>query len=216
MQAALSEFQNKKLEIEAYLNFVVGLEKGLVKIEPTPQDIMELTKTLKASVYLLLYNLVESTMRNVLDEFFAELSQKNVEINDCSEKLQLQVLKLWKKSSPEKLAPVTDVASQMIENAFKRAGESFSGNLDSREIRRVSDLYGIDNSLTGGRTDFLLAVKNNRNDLAHGIKSFSEVGRDTTHSDIEEAYRQVDFVLTTTIASFKNHLDTALYLSTTP
>ena len=57
-----------------------------------------------------------------------------------------------------------------------------SGNVDARKIRDLADEYGFTHPAADGSD--LLVVKTNRNDLAHGSKSFADVGRDYTITDI--------------------------------
>ena len=65
----------------------------------------------------------------------------------------------------------------------------FSGNVDSRKIKDIADLYGFSYETDPLKTqngNDLLRIKNNRNDLAHGFKSFEEVGRSTNTEELLE------------------------------
>jgi hypothetical protein len=65
----------------------------------------------------------------------------------------------------------------------------FSGNIDAREIRETAKSYGFSDKTDGMKTqngNDLLKIKTNRNDLAHGDKSFSDVGKDAS---AEELYK---------------------------
>jgi HEPN superfamily protein len=65
-----------------------------------------------------------------------------------------------------------------------RKEELASGNVDARLIREIAKLYGF--SVPSMKSDELLTVKTNRNDLAHGQKSFAEVGRDFDVARLEQ------------------------------
>ena len=62
-----------------------------------------------------------------------------------------------------------------------RVCASFSGNVDARRLREIAAIYGFstdsNRSLTHDGAE-LLTIKNIRNDLAHGLKTYEEVGRD--------------------------------------
>jgi len=67
--------------------------------------------------------------------------------------------------------------------------DHFSGNVDARRVREIGALYGFstdtDKSRTRAGAD-LLTIKNVRNDLAHGQKTYDEVGRDYTFKELLE------------------------------
>lgn len=56
-------------------------------------------------------------------------------------------------------------------------------------------------------------VKDNRNDLAHGNKSFSEIGKDTTPDKLEEARKQTAAILILTIRNVTAYLNEKRYLA---
>ncbi|WP_297968373.1 MAE_28990/MAE_18760 family HEPN-like nuclease [uncultured Anaerovibrio sp.] len=62
----------------------------------------------------------------------------------------------------------------------------FSGNLDARAIRDILERWGIYKDFHMQGEEKLLVVKNHRNTLAHGDRSFKEIGRDYTISDLKE------------------------------
>jgi hypothetical protein len=86
MQTVLVDFNMRAQEVDEYFLFLERLIKeeiklavlennGIQKIKSVNSD---LAKTLKANGYLLLYNLVESTMRNAIEAIFDELSSNSV------------------------------------------------------------------------------------------------------------------------------------------
>ena len=80
MQTVLLDFHTRVQEVNQYFEFLNGLiekttklevlgdngEKKIIVIDP------DIAKTLKANAFLLLYNLVESTMRNAIEAIFDE------------------------------------------------------------------------------------------------------------------------------------------------
>ncbi len=62
----------------------------------------------------------------------------------------------------------------------------FSGNVDAREIRKLSTSYGFSTTTPPETRDGidLLSIKTNRNNLAHGFESFNDVGKETTAENL--------------------------------
>ncbi len=168
-------------------------------------------KTLKATCYLLLYNLVESTMRNAVEAIFDELKVKRISFDDCRNELRHEILKNFKRRDPDKLLPrLISLAKDVIHETFERT-EHFAGNLDARSIRETAKRFGF--VPPTGRHNMLQSVKDNRNDLAHGVKSFAEVGRNATTSDLEVARLQTVEILSQTLANIRGYLHQQEYLS---
>ncbi|MHC5820466.1 MAG: MAE_28990/MAE_18760 family HEPN-like nuclease, partial [Nostoc sp.] len=86
MQTVLLDFNTRVQEVNKYFWFLEELitentklavleDSGDQKVKPIDP---ELAKTLKANGFLLLYNLVESTMRNAIEAIFDELSSNRI------------------------------------------------------------------------------------------------------------------------------------------
>lgn len=211
---ASSDFTVRCSEVQRYLDFVRDLEAGNSKLDPTPPDLVELLKTLKAASYLLMYNLVESTARNAFDDLFDTLKQDGIKFDECREELQMEILKRWQKLNPEKLGPLTELASDIVVHAFRDA-KLFEGNVDTRRLRHASKCFGVELHFKV-QPDLVLAVKDKRNNLAHGVMSFSEIGRDATYKDLEDTFADVKAMLTETLDRFEEHITNQRYLKSAP
>src|SRR5437016_774035 len=105
MNSVFTDFQTRAREVEGYFRFVLRLAAEDVQLrhrandDPvyTAAEHEELLKTLKAACYLLLYNLVESTMRNAVEAIFDELQTRGVHFDSCREELRREILKNFKK-----------------------------------------------------------------------------------------------------------------------
>ncbi len=118
---------------------------------------------------------MESTATNALSEIFAALSQENVPFDDCRVEIRQVILKnLKRRNTDEVVKKLSDIALDIAYETFRKK-ELFSGNVDARKIRAKAVAYGFEEPTAP--SDQLLTVKRSRNDLAHGVKSFSEVGR---------------------------------------
>jgi len=87
--------------------------------------------------------------------------------------------------------------------------------VDAKAIRELGECYGFSCATNAKFTrdgSDLLTIKRNRNDLAHGRKSFEVVGRDYTLQDLllltRRSMRYMDGVL----SNIGNYLDEQLYL----
>ena len=219
MNSAFLDFQTRSREVEAYFQFVLRLaatDSPPRSSDPeltraVMQDHDELLKTFKATCYLLLYNLVESTMRNAIEAIFDELKSKGVQFDECREELRREILKNFKKRDMEKLLPkLLSLARDVVHETFE-GSETFAGNLDARAIRRTAKRFGFEAPI-GSEFAMLQTVKDARNDLAHGVKSFDEVGRNASPSDLEEARLQTVDILTKTLGNIRDYLLNQQYL----
>jgi hypothetical protein len=220
MQSVKADFRERASEVRRYFHFVAATASGSSEISIVKHDQNtlgigekdELLKTLKASCYLLLYNLVESTMRNVVEAIFDEFRAENVRFDDCREEIKRLVLVNFRARNPDKLlAKLTDIACHVVTETFE-AKEMFAGNIDAKEIRDTAERFGfIPPSKNTGW--MMRTVKDNRNDLAHGNKSFSEIGKDVTPDRLEEARKQTFVILFLTIRNVSAYLSRKRYLA---
>jgi len=222
MNSVFADFQTRSNEVEGYFRFVLRLAGAEVALRETrsngpvysTHEHEELLKTLKATCYLLLYNLVESTMRNAVEAIFDELRTEGANFDQCREELRREILKNFKRRDVEKLLPkLLTLARDVVFETFERS-EMFSGNLDARSIRMTAKRFGFAEP-AGNKFWMLQTVKDVRNDLAHGVKSFAEVGRSASPSDLEEARSQTVGILAETLQNISDYVQKREYLIVT-
>jgi hypothetical protein len=218
MQLVSQEFQERVAEIDTYLNFLrtvgdgsthlVRASDNLPAYTANSQD--DLLRTLKASALLMLYNLMESSVKNAVEAIFDELEKEMVPFDSCREEIRLVVLGNMKQHAPQKLLPHLNIlATDVVTKTFRKA-EVVAGNIDAREIKKVALQYGF--LKPRGRGERLLSVKTHRNDLAHGNKSFSEVGRSFSVEDILQIKQEVVEYLGEMLENVTSYLDSKSYL----
>lgn len=221
MNSVRLDFETRSREVEGYFQFVLRLAKQEVALRATQseesafsaQEHEELLKTFKATCYLLLYNLVESTMRNAIEAIFEELKSSGVGFDECREELRREILRNFKKRDMERLLPrLLSLARDVIHETFE-GSESFSGNLDARTIRQTAKKFGFA-APAGSEFQLLQTVKDLRNDLAHGVKSFAEVGRNASPTDLEKARTETVDILSKTLQNISSYLENRHYLQT--
>jgi hypothetical protein len=218
VQLVIEEFRERVAEIKAYLAFVAGVDKGTTLLKRaddagdacSPIQQADLLRTFKASALLMLYNLMESAVTNAVEAIFDELETEAISFDVCREEIRLVVLGNLRQHQPRKLvAELNALATDIVSKTFRK-DEIVSGNVDAREIREVARQYGFQEPTSRG--DRLLTVKTHRNDLAHGSKSFAEVGRSFSVSDIQEIERDVVAYLTEMLNNVSEYLATKGYL----
>ncbi len=219
MNSAFVDFQTRSKEVEGYFRFVLRLAGEEVALRTangggaafSAHEHEELLKTFKATCYLLLYNLVESTMRNAVEAMFDELRTKGASFDNCREELRREILKNFKKRETERLLPkLLTLARDVVFETFERS-EICSGNLDARAIRSTAKRFGFAEPV-GNKFWLLQTVKDVRNDLAHGVKSFADVGRNASPSDLEAARTQTVQILRETLQNISDYLQKQDYL----
>ena len=218
-------FQERSEEVSKYFIFLQNLEQGKIKlVEEIPGNNKAqerdkvLENTLKASAYLLLYNLIESTMKNAIEAIFDELQNQGVSFDDIRPELKKIILVNLKRRNPDKiLDEIQDISLDIVKVGFNRE-ELFAGNIDSKLIRETAKKYGFysptdDKKITNGEDLYL--VKNNRNDLAHGSKSFTEVGKEKGADELIKIKNQVVEYLEGILKKVETYIDKQEYLDLT-
>ena len=209
MSQLLQSFEERTRELSAYFKFIELIEKESAEILLSKKQTRKVRKVdnkilriLKANVFLLLYNLVEASIR----EGFVSV-YKAMEIDGCSVKqLTPSLRKRWIDAAFIQISAASanqdtyrNIARELVEGiaddvkaTLDVADLKFGGNLDAAKIRKVCEAHGVSHKTTrctqGGEK--LLVVKNMRNILAHGDLSFVECGRDYSVADLEKIKKQ--------------------------
>ena len=218
------DFDERVHEVSKYFFLIKNLEQGSIKLSmgnlnhPKVKNIdAELDKTLKATGFLLLYNLVESTIRNAIEAVFDDLVNQNVSFDDLREEVKKIVIKNFKKnkSSSNLLNAINNIALDIISSSFDK-GKLFSGNIDSKKIKATAEEYGFSYKTNARKTqngNDLLKIKTNRNDLAHGFKSFEEIGRNATADELLQIKKRVVCYLREILQNVEDYILKQEYLA---
>lgn len=204
MQTVIDDFNQRKIEVNKYFDFIEKIESDYRLLNsmqaglPTYRVDDEHLKIFKANGFLILYNLIESTILNSVVSIFDEIKvkqigNKRVSYTDVTE----QIKKYWLKSKynhGERIKKDTVVnqfyalcedITTNISLELEKDSIEFNGNLTAYQIRDIATSLGITltdihykNHLHG---QALRDIKKHRNDLAHGVKSFSAIGKDVTY-----------------------------------
>ena len=220
-------FNELSEEVSKYFIFLQDLEQGKVKLIKEIQGNnkankidVELENTLKGSAYLLLYNLIESTMKNAIEAIFQELQEKDVSFDKIRPELKKIILVNLKRRNPDKiLEKIQDISLDIVSIGFNKE-ELFTGNIDSKLIRETAKKYGFDSQTddkkrTNDKNSYLRLIKNNRNDLAHGNKPFGDVGKSKTADELIEIKKTIVEYLKGILENIETYIDNEEYLDST-
>lgn len=208
MEAVKKAFEARAEETQQYIKVLERLDSEYVvlfdKRTKRQKRVFEndSRKVMKATVFLLLYNLVESSVRSAFEELYEAIHREGSPAMD----LRLEFQKIWirqkyrsfDKNSATNLKFI-EITEELIADfsartacKFRTDKMSVSGNLDQNAIKKICKEHGIDarvhrSALNGAE---LATVKNNRNHLAHGNVSFIDCGEQYTVSDLTRIMRQ--------------------------
>ncbi len=169
-------------------------------------------KTLKASCFLLLYNLVESTLTSAIESIHEEIEQNGFGFDECRDELREELHRLLCKRTWEKVkGSIVSINRDIVHRTFLKK-EVFSGNLDPRLFRKHAKRYGFRPPVPKKIHDKIRELKDRRNDLAHGVFSFEEIGRDIAVQELELYLKSVESYLINAMEHIADYLDNKSYL----
>lgn len=223
--------KRRSIEVNAYIAFLQAALERNAAVQapslpaPSPLDI-ELTHTLKANTYLLLYNVVEATMTQLLVDIHNCIKLSGAGLDELVPQLYLHILERFRQNQnnlTEGSIPAP-VASSMISHwlidydkrANRNANYLLAGNVDSQRIREIGHKYGFASQAQGADAHLahhsLLTTKSRRNELAHGERSFTDCGRDVVYSTLQSDATELLSCLGRVVAHVDNYLRLQLFL----
>lgn len=215
MQNVKRELTDRINEVNVfYLLLENIMEKEAMLLFPNDSNRKErfdigLTATLKSNLILLMYNFIESTITNCLVTIHRVICDDNCKYKDLSEQIQQLFTEYYYKNlksnklSDQNLAlhlrtmintwAYDDTVKLTYEEYTKyKTGNTFSGNLDSEEIRKIADKYGVDFTL---KCSEIRTIRDKRNKLAHGELSFIDCCNQDTLSYLKVLKdNSIDFI----------------------
>ena len=204
-------FEERKGEVEQFFSFLEKIEQ-----EPSYSSDMAI---LKSQATLMLYNLIEGSVNRGIEYIFDTVADGNLKHNQLSSNIRVIWFRYFNLHSDnngqtkESLIEVDKFINNMVEiniEQFRKFNKSYfsSGTLDSDAIKKVLKKFSI-------KCDFseyqLQVIKNNRNFLAHGEKSFSEVSQSEALSDIKSKKDKIILYLNQYIIVIEKYVDDEKY-----
>lgn len=160
----------------------------------------------KASMLIMVYNLIESTVTTFIQSVYDEISDLNVEYADISDVLKELWLEVRFKESykiDSSFNSYKNKAKDLITEIINKNTVEFnlnkipgvSGNLDSKGISDIYKKHGIrfsTSSKANYKDGMLTTIKRRRNDLAHGNISFMECGREISILEFDNNINEIE------------------------
>ena len=201
MVGVKNTFEQRKTEIEIYFNFLNSY------VPENADD--DLFKILKSNLLVMLYNLIESSISNAIEEIHNNIHSNAVSFNLLKENFKTLLISNTKRVNPNDfVSKINDVATDIVKHTFKK-DELFSGNVDSRKIKKLSEQYGFNSDTDYDKTkhgSYLVTIKGRRNDLAHGVFSFTEVGKEYSKQELEEMKTTTIFYISEILDNIEHYL----------
>lgn len=195
MKTTRAEYTKRLNEVTLYFETIKLLDNGECSIickdinGGTTEKIIdgELAKIMKANGFLLLYNLIEATIRNSISAILNSISTDKLTFKLLSDNLK----KLWINQEINKTKDISKFKEKVSELSEKILNDkllefsnecvNISGNIDAQRIREIAKKFGYLEPKDGRG---LQTIKDKRNQLAHGEFTFSDIGKNYTSNDL--------------------------------
>lgn len=179
-------FQERREEVEAYFEHVEDISLRNAQLFFPEGHFKTLDADLKhillANTFLLIYNLVESTISSAVEAIFIEIKEEAVPYDTIRSSIQKEIIDNIRKNvaTDSFIGTVNHIAIDIL-NHYPKPRELFSGNIDAVTIKDISRKYGFSTNTDALKTkngEKLTTVKKRRNQLAHGFVSFKQCGKE--------------------------------------
>jgi len=225
-------YDERKKEVNDYFDFLRRVEQlddpNPIRVSPEQQ------KILFSNVYILLYNLIESTIVGCCKELEHGLSHHKVsDILQFNFELRNQWIKTTSRISANEKKRLSGIYNlfEKLTNTTTSLELIFrmkkGGNLDDMKISELLKEFGIvldlpkplHTEVCKHRLDgkgILQAIRHIRNQLAHGEKSFIECGSNIGLLDLNDYAKIVFLYLEHVIGRIENYIVNKEYMTVTP
>lgn len=231
MNILIQEINDKKVSISNFFKFLERLEINelIIKDINLGDDSrytlpIGISTVQKSSCIILLYNFIESVITNLISKIHDEIIRNNISFFDLNSDIRNTVIMYYsnvvEKMNFKNSAPHIQEIFLLLANSKKMAltyeklsefYSLYSGNLDSREAKKVFRHYGI--IILKDETS-LKTIKDGRNQLAHGELTFEEYGRTLTIQQLNDLKEKVFIYFDNLISQVKEYIENRNYLET--
>ena len=238
LNSAYLDYIDKCEEVNDFFTLIDFLEStknisvmGNDKISAEEKQIVldrSLIGTIQSSSFLLLYNLIESTMTAAIDAIYKNLQHleqqhqnvPNLFIFNLKENLRKSLIKQY--AGIFSIDGINDFTenkrsffSSVINSGYDKKN-LFNGNIDCSQIDDITrKKFGFKVLPFDGQlydSQHILSIKNKRNNLAHGSQTFTEVSRYLAMGELKEHLESVINLLNGVFSSIENYLTNQKYL----
>ena len=221
MKNTILLFDDRKKEVAMYYDVICDLEQNPPQNSKTTNSTF--FKILKSNMLLMLYNLVEATIVSGVKEIYELIKSENITYINLS----TEIKDLWlseqtysfidpsfnrttyKEKVKEIVNNIIDGATIFLSETIKRNG----GNYDDKIIKKLCDKHGIRYQVSDDN-GCLFKVKTCRNQLAHGIDSFSNYASDITTDDLKHIMKEIIVFMSGILKGLEDYYNSKSFIKT--
>jgi hypothetical protein len=220
-------FESRLQEIDLFLNGADELIKTreILRSDNANTDLErifyndEFIKMLKANFLIMLYNLVEATISEGIREIYTRIERKELKYHQVTENIRniWFDFKFGKHSDTSNIQTYKEKAFAIVDSVVNNnniclnfSSRNINGNVDAKQIREICSVHGIQfTSPQDCRGGFVLKdIKDKRNELAHGLTSFTECGRNYSIDQLKSIKEETKIYLEGLINSLEEYYST--------
>ncbi|WP_192385764.1 MAE_28990/MAE_18760 family HEPN-like nuclease [Mesorhizobium silamurunense] len=109
----LTDFAERKRQVRHYLSVVMTVEKNAPIGSATRAQSRRLM-TLRGGTFLLLYNLIEATLRGAVETIHGEIAQASTPFDRLSGELRLELVRLFKSKADPQAYALKNVPAEFV------------------------------------------------------------------------------------------------------
>lgn len=167
----------------------------------------DLFKILKSNTFIIIYNIVESTIYNCITKIHDSIEMENIGYKEASDKIQ----ELWTQDCSREDIKKT-IQNIHLNEQITLEGKTvhISGSIDVRKISDIADKYGIYGYLNESpqTANSFLKVKNRRNHLSHGEHNYATASQDITVNELLKIVDDVENYLSSFLVNVETYIQT--------
>lgn len=185
----------------------------------------DMRRILKANFFVIYYNTVEAAISEGMNYIYDSIENRPsiyLEMNRNLRKLFVKDTLRQTLGSSLDRGRIYDESMHCIDRvvsgkpvSYNRSDKRAAGNLNADRIRDICDLFGVSKATprnSKGGVDLGIVLKN-RNSLAHGDATFTEVGRDYSVSDLRDIRRRSASFVRSIVRNMEHFADHEKYLA---
>jgi hypothetical protein len=229
MKTFITDFKTRIDEINEYYSFVIFIDSvethknekiginGLKEFVPK----RDLQKILRSNCFLLLYNLVESSIRNCILAVYDNIHDDSLKYDELSDRIkevwlihQAKKAQLSEKNLKKWLQELMEEVIDRDQLVLEKETINISGNLDYENVQKIINTYGFFGKVKGDKKAVeasLNKVKRERNLLTHGNKTFCQSGEIVTMSELIAIKENITSYLDELLINIEIYIDKKRY-----
>jgi hypothetical protein len=226
MLTVIQGFKDNVNEVDEYFSLLKKIEEGYLHLQRGVGEVFpissDLSRMLKANAVLIIYNLIEATIKSGLWELFENMKADNITYSSLIKEIQLlwidNKIKFEYRTKDETVhMQILNVINAAMEQSLtyyndKKQLKFDAGSLDIKGINATFKRHGLGvlpvHDLI---SDSFSRIKVNRNNLAHGEMTFKDCGKDYTYRDLRIIKCHVERFLLKSLFSIKTFIEAKTY-----